>query len=71
MKFQAQKEYFLTCFVDVIDAVEVVDVSEQHRRLHHWNHQELDSLLCLNIQIMWKQMSCSRVAEQPDISPLV
>lgn len=35
MKFQAQKEYFLTCFVDVIDAVEVVDVSEQNSRLHH------------------------------------
>lgn len=25
----------LTCFVHLVDAVEVVDVGQQHRRLHH------------------------------------
>lgn len=29
----------LTCFVHLVDAVEVLYISEQHSRLHHWNQR--------------------------------
>lgn len=34
-----QSNKSLTCFVHLVDAVEVVYISEQHSRLHHWNQR--------------------------------